>query len=105
LGVGLTTLPNKKKIVKKPPRNSARFCGGGQGLSWAVEPREEEEEEEELVVSNTGIIIEVIVARDSRKRNLNDKVKPFLSYSVSVERFPLILLSLFDRSVNLLNRV
>jgi hypothetical protein len=28
-----------KKIVEKPPRNSARFCGGGQGLSWAVEPR------------------------------------------------------------------
>jgi hypothetical protein len=22
-------------------------CGGGQGLSWAVEPRKEEEEEEE----------------------------------------------------------
>jgi hypothetical protein len=35
----------KKKIVEKPPRNSAGFCGGGQGLSWAVEPRKEEEEE------------------------------------------------------------
>jgi hypothetical protein len=43
LGVGLTTLSCKKKIVEKPPRNSARFCGGGQGLSWAVEPRKEEE--------------------------------------------------------------
>jgi hypothetical protein len=32
--------------IKKPPRNSAGFCGGGQGLSWAVEPRKEEEEEE-----------------------------------------------------------
>jgi hypothetical protein len=32
----------KKKIVEKPPRNSARFCGGGQGLSWAVEPRKGE---------------------------------------------------------------
>jgi hypothetical protein len=41
--VGLTTLPCKKKIVEKPPRNSAGFCGGGQGLSWAVEPRKEEE--------------------------------------------------------------
>jgi hypothetical protein len=40
--VGLTTLPCKKKIVEKPPRNSAGFCGGGQGLSWAVEPRKEE---------------------------------------------------------------
>jgi hypothetical protein len=40
--VGLTTLPCKKKIVEKPPGNSARFCGGGQGLSWAVEPRKEE---------------------------------------------------------------
>jgi hypothetical protein len=39
--VGLTTLPCKKKIVEKLPRNSARFCGGGQGLSWAVEPRKE----------------------------------------------------------------
>jgi hypothetical protein len=47
LGVGLTNLPCKKKIVEKPPRNSAGFCGGGQGLSWAVEPRKEEEEEEE----------------------------------------------------------
>jgi hypothetical protein len=24
------------KIVEKPQRNSAGFCGGGQGLSWAV---------------------------------------------------------------------
>jgi hypothetical protein len=39
VGVGLTTLPYKKKIVEKPPRNSAGFCGRGQGLSWAVEPR------------------------------------------------------------------
>jgi hypothetical protein len=36
--VGLTTLPCKKKIVEKPPRNSAGFCGGG----WAVEPRKED---------------------------------------------------------------
>jgi hypothetical protein len=36
LGVGLPTYPVKKKIVEKPPRNSAWFCGG-QGLSWAVE--------------------------------------------------------------------
>jgi len=43
-GVGLTTLPRKKKIVEKPPRNSAGFYGGGQGLSWAVEPRKEEED-------------------------------------------------------------
>jgi hypothetical protein len=33
-------------MVEKPPRNSAGFCGGGQGLSWAVEPRKEEEENE-----------------------------------------------------------
>jgi hypothetical protein len=26
-------------MVEKPPRNSARFCGGG----WAVEPRKERE--------------------------------------------------------------
>jgi hypothetical protein len=40
--VGLTTLPCKKKIVEKPPRNSAGFCGGGQCLDLAVEPRKEE---------------------------------------------------------------
>jgi hypothetical protein len=39
--VGLTTLLCTKKIVEKPSRNSARFCGGGQGLSWAMEPRKE----------------------------------------------------------------
>jgi hypothetical protein len=44
LGVGLIT-PPCKKIVEKPPKNSAGFCGGGQGLSWAVERRKEEEEE------------------------------------------------------------
>jgi hypothetical protein len=33
----------KKKIIEKPPRNSAGFCGGGQCLSWTVEPRKEEE--------------------------------------------------------------
>jgi hypothetical protein len=43
--VGLTTLPCKKENVA--PRNSAGFCGRGQGLRWAVEPRKEEEEEEE----------------------------------------------------------
>jgi hypothetical protein len=42
LGVGLTTLPCKK-IVEKPPRNSAGVFEGGQGLSWAVELRKEEE--------------------------------------------------------------
>jgi hypothetical protein len=46
-GVGLTTLPCKKKIVEMPPRNSAAFCGGGQGLCWAVEPRKERKKEEE----------------------------------------------------------
>jgi hypothetical protein len=39
--VGLTTLPCKKKIVEKPPRNSAGFCGGGHGLSWPVERKKE----------------------------------------------------------------
>jgi hypothetical protein len=44
--VGITTLRCKKKIVEKPPRNSAGFCGGAQGLSWAVEPRKEERNSE-----------------------------------------------------------
>jgi hypothetical protein len=34
----------KKKIVEKPPRNSAGFCGGCQGLSWVVAPRKEEDQ-------------------------------------------------------------
>jgi hypothetical protein len=34
------------KIVEKPPRNLAGFCGGGQGLSWAVEPGKEERKKE-----------------------------------------------------------
>jgi hypothetical protein len=42
--VGLQTYPVKKKIVEKPPRNSAGFCGGGQGLTWAVEPRKGKED-------------------------------------------------------------
>jgi hypothetical protein len=33
--MGLTTLSCKRENVEKPPRNSARFCGGGQGLSCA----------------------------------------------------------------------
>jgi hypothetical protein len=41
--VGLQPYLVTKKIVEKPPRNSAGFCGGGQSLSWAVEPRKEEE--------------------------------------------------------------
>jgi hypothetical protein len=41
--VGLSTQPCKKKIIEKPPRNSAGFCVGGQGPSWAVELRKEEE--------------------------------------------------------------
>jgi hypothetical protein len=42
VGRGATTLPCKKIIVEKPPRNSAFLmeegCGGDQGPSWAVEP-------------------------------------------------------------------
>jgi hypothetical protein len=47
---GYQTYPVKKKIVEKPARNSAGFCGGGQGLSWAVEPRKEEENEMHFIL-------------------------------------------------------
>jgi hypothetical protein len=40
------TILTHKINVEKPPRNSAGFCGGGQGLSWAVEPRKEERKKE-----------------------------------------------------------
>jgi hypothetical protein len=51
LDVGLTTLPCKRENVEKPPRNSAGFCGGGQGLYWAVEPREQERKNKKLSAS------------------------------------------------------
>jgi hypothetical protein len=51
LGVELQPYSVKKKIVEKPPRNSAGFCGGGQGLSWAVEPRKEDISRNELEFS------------------------------------------------------
>jgi hypothetical protein len=51
--------PVKKKIVEKPPRNSAGFCGGGQGLSWAVEPRKEEEVE---YLKNCTVFVKVILS-------------------------------------------
>jgi hypothetical protein len=41
VGRGYNILPCKNKIVEKPPRNSAGFCGGGQGLSRAVGPKKE----------------------------------------------------------------
>jgi hypothetical protein len=63
LGVGLTTLPCKKKIVEKPPRNSAGFCGGGQGLSWAVEPRKEDI----VHVSNSHRKSNILGAIESRR--------------------------------------
>jgi hypothetical protein len=37
----------KRKLLRSLQEIQPDFCGGGQGLSWAVEPRKEEEEEEE----------------------------------------------------------
>jgi hypothetical protein len=54
--VGLQSYPLKKKIVEKPPRNSAGFCGGVQGLNWAVEPRKEEEEEPLVLLLNECLL-------------------------------------------------
>jgi hypothetical protein len=44
----------KKKIVEKPPRNPAAFCGGGQGLSWAAEPRKEKRKKKNLLSSRVN---------------------------------------------------
>jgi hypothetical protein len=52
--VGLKPYPVKKKIVQKPPRNSIGFCAGGQGLSWAVEPKKERKEERFWKLSHKG---------------------------------------------------
>jgi hypothetical protein len=68
--VGLTTLPCKKKIVEKPPKNSVGFCGGGQGLSWAVEPRKEEE------VHGLSLVFDIILLRVLRD---TDYIAPSLS--------------------------
>jgi hypothetical protein len=46
-----------RKIVEKPPRNSAGFCGGGQGLNWAVEPRKEEGRRRIISKDKTQIIL------------------------------------------------
>jgi hypothetical protein len=78
--VGLTTLHCKKENFEKPPRNLAGFCGGGQGLSWAVEPRKEEEEEEEEEKKK----IHEWVSKDSNFHNLSQCISadewPFLGY-------------------------
>jgi hypothetical protein len=64
--VGLTTLPCKKKIVEKSPKNSAGFCGGDQGLSWAVEPRKEERRRRRrrlrLGHNCSAVVVQVVVA-------------------------------------------
>jgi hypothetical protein len=58
VGRGANNLPCKKKEnVETPPRNSAGFCGGGQGLSWAVEPRKEEKKEKRIRSNETGYFL------------------------------------------------
>jgi hypothetical protein len=48
LGVGLTTLPCKKrKLLRSLQEFQPDFVEEAKVLSWAVEPRKEEEEEEE----------------------------------------------------------
>jgi hypothetical protein len=60
LGVGLRPYPVKKKIVEKPPRNSAGFCGRGQGLSWAVEPRKQKKESIVFLICILGAGCEIV---------------------------------------------
>jgi hypothetical protein len=55
--VGLTTLPCKKRKLLRSLLDIQPFlmeedCGGGQGLSWAVEPRRERERERKVSVIN-----------------------------------------------------
>jgi hypothetical protein len=52
--MGIQPYPVKKKTVEKPPRNSAGFCGGGQRLSWAVEPRKEERKLQQMPIPDIG---------------------------------------------------
>jgi hypothetical protein len=69
LGVGLTILPCKK-IVEKPPRNSAGLCGGGQGISWAVEPRKEGERNTDLYGRHDQKVATYITSWYNINRNL-----------------------------------
>jgi hypothetical protein len=81
--VGLTTLPCKKKIVEKPPRNSAGFCGGGQGLSWSVEPRKERrrkiihfytlENYKYTIYQNCCVFLNILYLQMSVKLNMRTK--------------------------------
>jgi hypothetical protein len=43
------------------------FCGGGQGLSWAVEPRKEEEEKILYEHTNTATVLHSYVISDKYK--------------------------------------
>jgi hypothetical protein len=44
--------------VEKPQRNSTGFCGGGQGRSWAVEPRKEEfNVEHKLIITTKKMVM------------------------------------------------
>jgi hypothetical protein len=97
--VGLTTLTCKKKIVEKPPRNSAGFCGGGQGLSWAVEPRKEEEKNltntENLIsrcfiMSKSTLVIPNNFISIWRKYKCELKFKMILSYFQASEEDKLV---------------
>jgi hypothetical protein len=71
--VRLTTLPCKKEIVEKPPRNAVGFCGGGHGLSWAVEPRKEEEYNEIHIPHET-------IHYSRKSKCLNIKLSPYGSH-------------------------
>jgi hypothetical protein len=76
LGVGLTSYPVKKKIVEKPLRNSVGFFGGGQGLSWAVEPRKEEEE--------------VLLAHESKQVTFFELLKVACTKSIALLQHPVV---------------
>jgi hypothetical protein len=52
--------------------NSARFCGGGEGLSWAVEPRKERKKERMNVLFRRNFV------GDSVPLNIN-LISTFLS--------------------------
>jgi hypothetical protein len=62
LDVGLTTLPCKKENCREACKKFSRIeseedCGGGQGLSWAVEPTRERERERLYTYDNTDFLL------------------------------------------------
>jgi hypothetical protein len=85
---GLQPYPVKKKIVEKPPRNSAGFYGGGQGLSWAVEPRKVEGKLKTTATQLKKHMNENLIQKQKPKFNTDYKTRHWARFSVIFIHLP-----------------